>query len=824
MGCIVGAFRCQYLYVILFALAISPWGPGCSSAGKGVSVGAVTLSTTVTLPASSSGTTSLTSLTIKGQTATEETPRAGLICAFVNGDTDETLGHCITDQDGACSIEVDLPAGDHNLFIRVMENDETEVAGSLTTATVSDEASTVTTEVNSSMDLAYRAWQAACSKSLGTDCVPGENASDGVLEVVPECIRDAFVKMGESEDSDDDTAGEHVRALLEAHKTNLAQAAGSGGPPPIDMACVLKGDSLCQAELSRSISPSISVLKADGKAIETSDAATTASSVLDKVVEYLCGDSESYAAIREDPKYQEDPSVAFNPIAVLKQTEVSTTDAKALRLVMTQAHEVGEGLAFFKDQLSTRSMMETILSGGMKSDLTSEDRAKRFALILGAGKPPSFEEARKYALAATNMFGAPTWSKAGTDDCFEKFGPLLANEKQRGNLLTAGKDGFEQLIQKQGGLEGFRTAFNGFGSGTEAAGKFFNAYEQKGVGEGCTVNSDCLPPGVCTGGKCGIGSSTTAFSGGHGAACTADSQCATDKGFACSAVNLCVYRAGQQATNFVHEGGTATTPTAGTAGAGCSTDTDCTAGRVCLFGGCYERPTSITGGSAAGIKCTAHYECSSGNCSSGSCVAPSSTTSGTTSTTSGTTSTTGGTTATTSGTTPTTTTTTTTAANGSSCTADSACQSGYCGGRTSSAASGTCSAAATGSSGQYCAQTSQCLSGFSCASGNCQAITNICGTWTRGASDTCSQSGSTVTITAPSGGVCGQSGNYTLTGTSSFGPPFTDTLVVSSTGTCSELRNSSDGSLFCNLPTCTGSAIKGTSCPGGANCTFDIIK
>lgn len=594
---------------------------GCGKAAPSSTTSDVTLTATVTLPSSASGSLSALSVQKAATADEEETPQAGKTCVFYDGDQDVSLGQAETGSDGVCTVASSLAEGERNVFVQVLEGNETEIAGSMISATVSSATSDIDMTVNTGQDLAFQAWKAACATSLGEECVLGHNTGAGIAQVVPDCILNAFTGLEETNETED-VAGNYIRALKEAHKSNLAQAVGTGGAPPIDMACVLKGDADCQQALEDAIGTSVSTLAIRGKAIQTSEAASTSASILEKIVESLCGDPEGYALLKADNVFQEDPTAPFRIFAALKPAEISQADSDSLNKLITQAPAgLSQGVGFFSDMNKARAMVELALNQQITSSQTDAEIANRMAVLEGAGSFANFSEAATRVRAAANIYAATTWSDVTAPANARQVGALLQNSDQTTNMITGGVTGVNQLFENVGGFSAYRNFFDSRGTGADAVSQFMTIYKQKGAGESCAATSDCLPPGLCSGSKCEIAGVNTALTGGPGTACTANAQCAQDKGFGCDGLgHVCVYLASQASGNFGIDGGTFTLPTTGSLGAPCGTDTDCREGRVCLQGGCFERPSSLTGGLQTGGSCTRNDQCASGYCTSSFCT------------------------------------------------------------------------------------------------------------------------------------------------------------------------------------------------------------
>lgn len=677
---------------------------GGSSGGGGSGSGTIDLTTTVTLPSSSSA-----ALAVGGRgkaQTTDEVPSAGVTCTFYDGDT--KLGECKTDANGTCTApDVSLDEGDHDLFVVVTDKSGKELAGAMVPGTeVSSDTTEIDTTVNTDEDLAYETWRAACADQLGTDCVPGTNISSGIEKVVPGCIHD-FIRQaidGETtEGVSEETCADHFRAMRELHMQNLGLGA------PVDMSCVMKGDPACQADLESQVGSEVSVLSLKG-AIATATAGATASEMLDKVVESFCGDATRFETAENDADYQADPGAIYNLFLMVEPDEVSDVDPAAMTGVLDSASAVGSGIEFFKNPYAARAMWETVKAGGISESIDASEREKRMAAIFGAPPPTTFEAGAEMARTAFNMYGASNWSSATADYALHQFGPLLGQEGFRADCMAGGSEAFDNLIDAQGGMTGFIDTFNSY----DGAARFYEMVDQKDIGGFCTNTFECLPPFICSGGKCGIGGVTTAFAGGPGTSCTANSNCATDKGFICDGfVHLCVYAAGQASGGeFAVDGGTYTLPTAGSEGAACTSSSQCSGGRSCIHGGCFTPPPlGFTGGAPLGAACTSSDGCASHSCIGGLCTVEGGSPLGTACTLSSQCASgfcNGSICAMPGDTTP--------LPNGSLCSVGGQCQSGFCMG-------GICSTNSGGGlkvNGEVCVGNTECQSGF-CTAGLCSA-------------------------------------------------------------------------------------------------------
>ncbi len=729
---------------------IGLFGCGGSSSSSSSSSETVQLTTTVTLPTSS--TSALQTLTtskeiIKG--ATTESTQANMTATFYD-EKDKKLGECTTTTSGTCTVAAALDVADHNIFVVVKNKAGTELAGSMLNTTVAADTSKVETTVNSEQSLAYDAYRAACEKQLGTACKPGENMSAGIAKVVPSCIKDAMLEFSNGDDTTAGggaTSGTYMAGLLEAKKKNFTSGA------PVDMVCVMKGDAACQQSLGNTVGSEITALTlGSGKTITTADAASTATSMLNAVVDSLCGKPTDYATIKADTTYKAAPGDAFKMFEMMKPAEFTSTsfDATIFNTMLKAAPGVGTtGFGALNDPLRARAMYETFKAGGLPTSIDATEMAKRMGVIMGAPPPSNLAGATDQGRATFNIYGATNWAGSSAADAVQRFGPLMNADFVK-SCIDGGTKAFDNYIDAKGGVTGFRTAYDSAGDPS----KYFTQNQQVGIGEACTSTFNCLPPFSCSAaGKCSLGSTSTSFTGGFGTTCTANAQCASAQGFVCDAFSSrCVYAAGQASGGtFAVGGGTFTPPTSGAVGASCTSSTQCSGGRRCINGGCFDAPTGgFTGGAPLDSICSSNTQCASANCAGGKCVVA------------------GG------------------APNGASCTAASQCTSTNCSGNLCVAAGTTFTAFANGST---------CSSGAQCSSGNCTSA--VCAAATTSGSGSPKANGeactansgcqSTNCIGAPSGTCQAAGTSLKANGVACSSPSecqSTTCIFSGSTGTC----------------------------------------
>jgi len=147
---------------------------GCGDSGTSSDTttdsSSVTLSAAVSLP-SVGVSSSVGGLVVEGfKSATTEVAQSGMTAVFIDGDSDKELGQCKTGTDGTCVIKSSLSTGEHNIFVKVLDKNSNEVADSIKNTTVASDTSKVSTDVNTTEDLAYKAWQGiGCVNLLGVD-------------------------------------------------------------------------------------------------------------------------------------------------------------------------------------------------------------------------------------------------------------------------------------------------------------------------------------------------------------------------------------------------------------------------------------------------------------------------------------------------------------------------------------------------------------------------------------------------------------------------------------------------------------------------------
>ncbi len=603
-------------------------GCGGASSSDSSTASSLSLSATVQLPSS----TTSGALIVDGfKSATTDTPQAGMTAVFIDGDTDTELARCKTGSDGKCTVTptTAIATGEHNIFVKVLDKKDEEIAGSILNSTVASDTTTVATTVDSTEDLAYQTWKGAAEKEVGA----GFKFSDAIKKVVPSCTHDAFKEMVKSDTSKTgatDTSDVYMGALLEAHKSNIAQGISTGSKPPIDVACVMKGDATCQQSmintLGSTVPTSALTFKDASTTVSTATAIDTATKMLDAVFNSMCNDPTTYKTIKDDKNYQADPGAAFKPFKMVKPSEFASLDTASMKKMMVNVREVGNGFKDWGDPMIARSTMETFFAGGFKKDLDDGEFKKRMGAVLGAGAPKDFNEAKDRGRAGYNMFGSTNWGSADGTDAYKRFGPLMANAGFRDDIIGGGKQAFDNYVEGQGGLTSFQKSFDGLGTGVSAATAFMNKYDQKDIGGTCAMTSDCRPPLSCSANKkCALGSVEVAFTGGFGTTCTKESDCATDKGFSCDTYRptpSCIYAAGQASGGQFGVGGVAFTPPTSGVGAACTDSNQC-GGKLCMNGGCFDAPIGgFSGGAPTGSTCTTATQCSSNNCAGGKCTMP----------------------------------------------------------------------------------------------------------------------------------------------------------------------------------------------------------
>jgi hypothetical protein len=549
---------------ILVMLAVAMFQmSGCldgTSSSSTRAASAVDLTTTVSLPASTSSSLSVAGLGFKS--ATSEVSQPGLTVEWYNAADDSLLGTCITGALGDCTLSTALADGDYDIFMRVLDANGNEKAGSILNTTISSTTRRVTKPVNSAEDLAYKSYLASCEKKLGKPCVPGSNIREGIAQVVPSCIRDAIVDMAGS-DVSNDTVGGQFGALLEAHRNNIAQGS------KVNMKDVMRGDAASQSSFGSSFGDVTALVT---KSVTSADAASTAANTLDKVVDCLCADPTNYATVKADGDYQSDPGVYANMFASVAPSKVGNMVPATMKNMFVNSAGVGNGLEFFGNPLGAQAMMETFFNGGFDDITDAADFKKRGAVVFGAGFPVDRTEAERMGKAAFNIMGGTNFANATFENALNNFGPLLGDDDQMLNFIDGGSQAFDNMIDRFGSIDDFATSFGAAGSLDD----FLNDHPQGGFGATCVALFDCLPPLRCSVGAC-------AGATGIGDTCTSNSDCDTTNGVACDPSGRCVYALGQAGAGNIDFGSDFTLPTAGAAGGGCSTSADCVvADAVCL--------------------------------------------------------------------------------------------------------------------------------------------------------------------------------------------------------------------------------------------------
>lgn len=643
-----GLVMAASLLPLIYLGGMGGCGEGPVSSDDGSSV---TLSTTILLPTlpSEASLSSALDLQTGGvmKEATTDLPQEGMTCIFFDADSDKELGRCVTGKDGGCSTSrpgpsltkggcttctdpARLSAGDHNVVIRVLNKNGTIIANAFQKATVvvdpTGANAKILIPVDSGEDFAYRSWKAACENKLGTKCYPGKNLGEGIQKVEPTCVTTSFKEAFREEAgvTDQETAGKYIRGLWAAHRINLAKAVASG-ESPVDMSAVMAGDATSITSLGNVAGRTVSALTMkEAVTVDTAIAASTTKNTLDAIVSGLCDDTDLYKKLAGQAK---DPSELSNVIKMIKVMEIdkiTKLDTNAFKKVVTNASEVGKGLAFFADPYAARSMTEMILTDTINKDVSDKtDLQKRMGVVMAAEAPKSFDSAKEVANGVFNIVGSDNWSSASLADCTKRFAPMMNNQDFRQQVVSGGKVAFDTYIDKFGGITGFQKEYDSLGTGMKTSAKFFEAHKQVGIGQPCTDGWICLPPGTCSKeGICSLGGVSTSFSGGHGTSCTTDSPCATDKGFKCDVpVKICVYAAAQATGGRFGAAGSELKPPEKGNGSRCTQDSQCTTGNVCIHNGCFPPPpTGYLKGSPPGSGCVADNDCLSKTCKGNKCV------------------------------------------------------------------------------------------------------------------------------------------------------------------------------------------------------------
>lgn len=615
-----------------------------------------------------------------------------------------TLGSSIVLSDG--SYQVDASGSEvHGETVFVVY---TPADGSSSTTLhaydeIPEDATAVTIPCNSETDVSTATLLVTVEAATGeSNLTVGSDLTAGLAMVDPDATKHLTEEViGDTSIADETTIAKTDTALegiLEAHQAMIASEESTEQPPMEMLMAALQGDTSAISTYTSEAPTVGGGIATDATLFSTANTfGTTIYSAYTNIADTET--KEAIEAIKTSVSAAGDYKAFSGPVAETDPGELPDYAPAAFRHCCRQIPQLGVVDTVVSDTKPLQAIVEQIKLGAC--DNTTE---ARFAMAAFGGSLPECSAdgicdfskftPKMVALAAAtlgldlkNKIADP--SQYNIKDLAATFAPKLRDADVIQTCALSGTAGCGDLVT---------TAIN-----------------RPGVPFTGDIGK---PPGAsCATAACATGSSCTATASGRqcqavsnklGQKCNFQPDC--DDATFCGAGGICSLKAGAptgfgvigtsgQRTEVGGDGGAPVPPPTATAGGLCTVGS-CVGGLTCSAGVCIG--SSVTAGTPAGTKtvgqaCDNHAQCATANCVGGMCTDP---TAGVSSTG--------------------TITCTSNCDNGSNCTRDSACASGYCGFRATSTPTGQCRAIATGEAGQYCGQSLHCLGSLTCTSSQCQ--------------------------------------------------------------------------------------------------------
>lgn len=304
---------------------------------------------------------------------------------------DELIGSCETGSDGQCVVSAESGfLGDNpSLFVTADVGLDAMVESEMVPGT---EVEITLDEVS---DLALEAYRGACNAEIGFLPSQGDGLSSCLRHIIPSCIDEAIRELAApADESDEGSLSAEFGELLEVHAKGLSD---DGAVP--DLGAIFSGNATAISDFQNKV-------ETDAELERLLD---DSSSVLNHVVETFCHTDHAEDFEKVTDSVPEGSRFVF--FGQLTFDEMVALDPSLLRKTIVAVAGVENGGNYLSNRLAGRTIIESLLLGGVTADMADDEIKRRMELLVQVGAPESKKESQEVAQAANTVFESATFQQ-----------------------------------------------------------------------------------------------------------------------------------------------------------------------------------------------------------------------------------------------------------------------------------------------------------------------------------------------------------------------------------------------------------------------------